>query len=160
MKIRLTVILFFPTFLVWMSPTLEIWQIYLLVGLMGLVAFGAFPQQTAINEKIYDDNEKIVSLHAFKKFKQDEIKNTIDPDSKLETIFESQFVYEADMMAAMLNQHGLQAHVFNRNSASILVHPLGDMKVKVLVSHHQKVQALDLIAKYQSDSFPEDTSIA
>ena len=62
-------------------------------------------------------------------------------------VYESQFLHEADLTASYLEYHGVRTHVFNRHNASILIHPLGEMTVRVLVHEDDAEQALRLLSR-------------
>ena len=80
--------------------------------------------------------------------------------ARLQNVFETQYLHEAEMMASMLESEGIPTHLFNRHNASILIHPMSEMQVKVLVPHDEVEHALALIEHYRNSITPEDSSIA
>ncbi len=52
---------------------------------------------------------------------------------RLVQVFDSSLLHEADLAAAFLEHNGIPTHVLNRHNASILIHPLGEMTVRVMV---------------------------
>ena len=71
------------------------------------------------------------------------------------------FCQKLILIVALLQHNGITAHLFNRNNASILIHPMGEMKAKVMVAQTDGNRALRIIenANPHPDS-PEDSSTA
>ena len=136
---------------------LEDWQVALsftaaLLAAMLLLA-------TAPNNKDLESNkDNVVSLDEFRRQRHGSAFE--ENQARLENVFETQYLHEAEMMASMLESEGISTHLFNRHNASILIHPMSEMKVKVLVPHDEVEHALALIEHYRNSITPEDSSIA
>ncbi len=145
----------------WPITHLHVYGIVVLVGLgiYGLHYFGWFKLPQNSKPPSSSDDEKVVSLDEFRRKKQQEAKKEKRPrEKRMEVVFASNFVTEADLVAAMLEQHDIPTRVLNRQNATILIHPMGEFTVKVLVPREYQEQALKLIQQHQSN-FPSNDSL-
>ena len=140
------------------NRTLEDWQV-------GLTLFFAVLAGWILNTLAKKDPKKrevpegkVVSLAEYRK--QRTRKAAGENRAELQNVYESQYLHEAEMIASMLKSDGIPNHVFNRHNASILIHPMSEMRVKVLVPAMYSEAALVLIEQYQDSISPEDSSIA
>lgn len=136
---------------------LEDWQVALSFTAALLVAM--LLQATAPKNKDLESNkDNVVSLDEFRR--QRHGSSFEENQARLQNVFETQYLHEAEMMASMLESEGIPTHLFNRHNASILIHPMSEMQVKVLVPHDEVEHALALIEHYRNSITPEDSSIA
>jgi hypothetical protein len=158
-----------PMILRWMAPfgvaifligwnrDFEQWQILytILTALILLLMI----HYTASSRSLPEPSESnVLSLDKFRRQRQ--VLAFEKNRSGLQNIFESQYFYEAEWMASMLEAEGVTTHVFNRHNASILIHPMGEMQVKVLVPGDEMGHTKALIEDFQNSITPEDSSIA
>ena len=99
---------------------------------------------------------KVVDLNSYRQRKQqsEEPKNTTPG---LQLVLETNFLPQADLVKALLEEHGIPVNLINRHNASILVHPLGSQTVKVLVPASEHTRALRLLeqnAPHSPDNGP------
>ena len=135
----------------------EDWQIMLTFG-AALVA-ALMLHYMAPSESLTEVTESnVVSLDKYRRHRQ--MLAYEENRSGLQNVFESQYLHEAEWMASMLETYGIPTHVFNRHNASILIHPMGEMQVKVLVPKDETEHAKALIEQFQNSIIPEDSSIA
>ncbi len=104
------------------------------------------------------NKDNVVSLDEFRRQRHGSAFE--ETQARLQNVFETQYLHEAEMMASMLESEGIPTHLFNRHNASILIHPMSEMQVKVLVPHDEVEHALALIEHYRNSITPEDSSIA
>ena len=139
------------------NRNLEDWQIMLTFGTALVVAF--MFHHIAPSESIHDATESnVVSLDKLRRQRQ--VLAHEDNRLGLQNVFESQYLHEAEWMASMLEAESILTHVLNRHNASILIHPMGEMQVKVLVPGDEIEHAKALIKHFQNSITPEDSSIA
>lgn len=77
-------------------------------------------------------------------------KSTPEPppeQPRLVQVFDSPLLHEADLAAAFLEHNGIPTHVLNRHNASILIHPLGEMTVRVMVHEADAALASQLLER-------------
>ena len=101
---------------------------------------------------------EFVSLAGYRR--QHDQRETGERRSELQNIFESQFLHETERIASMLEYGGILAHVLNRHNGSILVHPMAEMRFKVLVPLMEAEAARMLIEEDWEFASPEDSFIA
>ena len=99
---------------------------------------------------------KVVDLNSYRQRKQqaEERPNTAPG---LQLVLETNFLPQADLVKALLEEHGIPVNLLNRHNASILVHPLGSQTVKVLVPASEHTRAMRLLeqnAPYSPDNGP------
>ena len=99
---------------------------------------------------------KVVDLNSYRQRKQraEEPTNTTPG---LQLVLETNFLPQADLVKALLEEHGIPVNLINRHNASILVHPLGSQTVKVLVPASEHTRALRLLeqnAPHSPDNGP------
>ena len=136
---------------------LEDWQVALSFTAALLVAM--LLQATAPKIKDLESNkDNVVSLDEFRRQRHGSAFE--ENQARLQNVFETQYLHEAEMMASMLESEDIPTHLFNRHNASILIHPMSEMQVKVLVPHDEVEHALALIEHYRNSITPEDSSIA
>ena len=99
---------------------------------------------------------KVVDLNSYRQRKQ----QAEEPPSAapgLQLVLETNFLPQADLVKALLEEHGIPVNLLNRHNASILVHPLGSQTVKVLVPASEYTRALRLLeqnAPHSPDNGP------
>ena len=99
---------------------------------------------------------KVVDLNSYRQRKQ----QAEEPPSAapgLQLVLETNFLPQADLVKAFLEEHGIPVNLLNRHNASILVHPLGSQTVKVLVPASEHTRALRLLeqnAPHSPDNGP------
>ena len=99
---------------------------------------------------------KVVDLNSYRQRKQ----QAEEPPSAapgLQLVLETNFLPQADLVKALLEEHGIPVNLLNRHNASILVHPLGSQTVKVLVPASEHTRALRLLeqnAPHSPDNGP------
>ena len=136
---------------------LEDWQVMLTFAAALVVTImlqGLAPQQ----ESLETSESNVVSLDEFRRQRQASAFE--ENRTGLQNVFESQYLHEAELIASMLENEGIPTHVFNRHNASILIHPMGEMQVKVLVPRDEMENAQALIEHFRNSITPEDSSIA
>ena len=101
-------------------------------------------------------HSKVVDLNLYRQRKQ----QAVEPPSAapgLQLVLETNFLPQADLVKALLEEHGIPVNLLNRHNASILVHPLGSQTVKVLVPASEHTRALRLLeqnAPHSPDNGP------
>ena len=100
---------------------------------------------------------EVVSLAGYRR--QRDRRETGERRSELQNIYESQFLHEAERIASMLEYEGIPAHVLNRHNGSILIHPMAEMRFKVLVLLIDTEVARMFIEEDWEFASPEDSSI-
>tara|TARA_B100000513_G_scaffold86203_1_gene35784 strand:- start:110 stop:688 length:579 start_codon:yes stop_codon:yes gene_type:complete len=101
-------------------------------------------------------DSKVVDLNSYRQRKQ----QAEEPPSAapgLQLVLETNFLPQADLVKALLEEHGIPVNLLNRHNASILVHPLGSQTVKVLVPASEHTRALRLLeqnAPHSPDNGP------
>jgi hypothetical protein len=137
---------------------MEDWQVALtlLFTVFGGWILNSFSKKDP--ENLVVPEGKVVSMAEYRK--QRGRQETESNRSLLQNVYESQYLHEAELIASLLESEGIPTHVFNRHNASILIHPMGEMRVKVLVPTVDNEVAQVLIEQYQDSISPEDTSIA
>ena len=99
---------------------------------------------------------KVVDLNSYRQRKQ----QAEEPPSAapgLQLVLETNFLPQADLVKALLEEHGIPVNLLNRHNASILVHPLGSQTVKVLVPASEHTRAMRLLeqnAPHSPDNGP------
>jgi len=122
--------------------------------------FGAMLLQATApkNKELEAKKDNVVSLDEYRRQRHGSAFE--ENQARLQNVFETQYLHEAEMMASMLESEGIPTHLFNRHNASILIHPMSEMQVKVLVPHDEVEHALALIGHHRNSITPEDSSIA
>ena len=99
---------------------------------------------------------KVVDLNSYRQRKQ----QAEEPPSAapgLQLVLETNFLPQADLVKALLEEHGIPVNLLNRHNASILVHPLGSQTVKVMVPASDYTRAMHLLeqnAPHSPDNGP------
>ena len=99
---------------------------------------------------------KVIDLNSYRQRKQ----QAEEPPSAapgLQLVLETNFLPQADLVKALLEEHGIPVNLLNRHNASILVHPLGSQTVKVLVPASEHTRAMRLLeqnAPHSPDNGP------
>ena len=99
---------------------------------------------------------KVVDLNSYRQRKQ-QAEEPINTTPGLQLVLETNFLPRADLVKALLEEHGIPVNLLNRHNASILVHPLGSQTVKVLVPASEHTRALRLLeqnAPHSPDNGP------
>ena len=101
-------------------------------------------------------DSKVVDLNSYRQRKQqtEELPNLVPG---LQLVLETNFLPQADLVKALLEEHGIPVNLLNRHNASILVHPLGSQTVKVLVPASEYTRAMRLLeqnAPHSPDNGP------
>ena len=100
---------------------------------------------------------EVVSLAGYRR--QRGRRETGERRSELQNIYESQCLNEAECITSMLEYEGIPTHVLNRHNGSILIHPMAEMRFKVLVPLDAEAARM-LIEEDLGFASPEDSSIA
>lgn len=158
MPYRLLVVLVLSSLVIWGAGPLPFWAVMGVVAGVGWLVFHA-PSLLPKFEEPSPNEGKVVSLDAYRKQREHERK-VQEQGSGLRLVYESPVLHEADLTASLLEHHGIAVHVFNRHNASILIHPMGEMMVKVMVSQADWPRARRLIEDQSSRMPPEDFSTA
>ena len=101
-------------------------------------------------------DSKVVDLNSYRQRKQqaEELPNVVPG---LQLVLETNFLPQADLVKALLEEHGITVNLLNRHNASILVHPLGSQTVKVMVpksEHTRAIRLLEQNAPHSPDNGP------
>ena len=99
---------------------------------------------------------KVVDLYSYRQRKQQAEEPTNNTPG-LQLVLETNFLPQADLVKALLEEHGIPVNLLNRHNASILVHPLGSQTVKVLVPASEHTRAMRLLeqnAPHSPDNGP------
>lgn len=99
---------------------------------------------------------KVVDLNSYRQRKQ-QAEEPTNTTPSLQLVLETNFLPQADLVKALLEEHGIPVNLLNRHNASILVHPLGSQTVKVLVPASEHTRALRLLeqnAPHSPDNGP------
>ena len=91
-------------------------------------------------------HSKVVDLNSYRQRKQ----HAEEPPKAapgLQLVLETNFLPQADLVKALLEEHGIPVNLLNRHNASILVHPLGSQTVKVMVPASEHTRAMRLLEK-------------
>lgn len=156
--IALTIIITLITW--WLYPLDQVYLYVLILGAVGIFYFLERKKFSILSSLFPKSNEKIVYLDEFRRQKRQK-KEKEEVEDQFVVVFEAQLVIEADLVASMLESHNIATHVLNRHNASILIHPMNELTVKVLVSREDSDRALQLIQSHQETSpqdFPGGTS--
>ena len=86
---------------------------------------------------------KVIDLRQYRQRRQQP--ETAPQSEGLKPVLETNFLPQADLVQALLEENGIPAHVLNRHNASILVHPLGSQTVKVVVPASLHARAIRLL---------------
>ncbi|MGK5092686.1 DUF2007 domain-containing protein [Deltaproteobacteria bacterium TL4] len=162
MLISFLILISSSTLLIWWMHPADTFPVYMVVlGIGALLYYWEAHKQTRHSEKGKDSvaqgGNKVVYLDEIRRRKQrEEKKNQDKSDEPWVSIFESHFIVEADLVAAMLENHGILTQILNRQNATILIHPMGALTVKVLVSRDDATPAIRLIEKHRNSSQPPE----
>ena len=99
---------------------------------------------------------KVVDLNSYRQRKQ-QAEEPTNTTPGLQLVLETNFLPQADLVKAFLEEHGIPVNLLNRHNASILVHPLGSQTVKVLVPASEHTRALRILeqnAPHSPDNGP------
>ena len=99
---------------------------------------------------------KVVDLNSYRQRKQ-QVEEPTNNTPGLQLVLETNFLPQADLVKALLEEHGIPVNLLNRHNASILVHPLGSQTVKVLVPASEHTRAMRLLeqnAPHSPDNGP------
>ena len=99
---------------------------------------------------------KVVDLNSYRQRKQ-QAEEPTNTTPGLQLVLETNFLPQADLVKALLEEHGIPVNLLNRHNASILVHPLGSQTVKVLVPASEHTSAMRLLeqnAPHSPDNGP------
>ena len=99
---------------------------------------------------------KVVDLNSYRQRKQ-QAEEPTNTTPGLQLVLETNFLPQADLVKALLEEHGIPVNLFNRHNASILVHPLGSQTVKVMVPASDYTRAMHLLeqnAPHSPDNGP------
>ena len=99
---------------------------------------------------------KVVDLNSYRQRKQ-QVEEPTNTTPGLQLVLETNFLPQADLVKALLEEHGIPVNLFNRHNASILVHPLGSQTVKVMVPASEYTRAMHLLeqnAPHSPDTGP------
>lgn len=99
---------------------------------------------------------KVVDLNSYRQRKQ-QVEEPTNTTPGLQLVLETNFLPQADLVKALLEEHGIPVNLLNRHNASILVHPLGSQTVKVLVPASEHTRAMRLLeqnAPHSPDNGP------
>ena len=112
-------------------------------------------EYTFFNSHNHPDS-KVVDLNSYRQRKQqaEEPPNVVPG---LQLVLETNFLPQADLVKALLEEHGIPVNLLNRHNASILVHPLGSQTVKVMVpasEHSRAIRLLEQNAPHSPDKGP------
>ena len=112
-------------------------------------------EHTFFNLHNHSDS-KVVDLNSYRQRKQqaEEPPNVVPG---LQLVLETNFLPQADLVKALLEEHGIPVNLLNRHNASILVHPLGSQTVKVMVpasEHTRAIRLLEQNAPHSPDKGP------
>ena len=112
-------------------------------------------EHTFFNLHNHSDS-KVVDLNSYRQRKQqaEESPNVVPG---LQLVLETNFLPQADLVKAFLEEHGIPVNLLNRHNASILVHPLGSQTVKVMVpasEHTRAIRLLEQNAPHSPDKGP------
>jgi len=112
-------------------------------------------EHTFFNLHNHSDS-KVVDLNSYRQRKQqaEESPNVVPG---LQLVLETNFLPQADLVKALLEEHGIPVNLLNRHNASILVHPLGSQTVKVMVpasEHTRAIRLLEQNAPHSPDKGP------
>ena len=112
-------------------------------------------EHTFLNSHNHPDS-KVVDLNSYRQRKQqaEESPNVVPG---LQLVLETNFLPQADLVKALLEEHGIPVNLLNRHNASILVHPLGSQTVKVMVpasEHTRAIRLLEQNAPHSPDKGP------
>ena len=112
-------------------------------------------EHTFFNSHNHSDS-KVVDLNSYRQRKQqaEESPNVVPG---LQLVLETNFLPQADLVKALLEEHGIPVNLLNRHNASILVHPLGSQTVKVMVpasEHTRAIRLLEQNAPHSPDNGP------
>ena len=100
---------------------------------------------------------KVVDLNSYRQRKQ-QAEEPTNTTPSLQLVLETNFLPQADLVKALLEEHGIPVNLLNRHNASILVHPLGSQTVKVLVPASEHTRAMRLLeqnAPHSPDNGPD-----
>ena len=112
-------------------------------------------EHTFFNSHNHPDS-KVVDLNSYRQRKQqaEEPPNVVPG---LQLVLETNFLPQAVLVKALLEEHGIPVNLLNRHNASILVHPLGSQTVKVMVpasEHTRAIRLLEQNAPHSPDKGP------
>ena len=102
---------------------------------------------------------KVVDLNSYRQRKQQAEEPTNNTPG-LQLVLETNFLPQADLVKAFLEEHGIPVNLLNRHNASILVHPLGSQTVKVLVPASEHTRAMRLLEQNTPHSPDNGPNIA
>jgi len=137
-------------------PFRDFLSLLVVVGaLAGAVTLWKPWEYTFFNSHNHPDS-KVVDLNSYRQRKQqaEEPPNVVPG---LQLVLETNFLPQADLVKALLEEHGIPVNLLNRHNASILVHPLGSQTVKVMVpasEHTRAIRLLEQNAPHSPDKGP------
>ena len=137
-------------------PFRDFLSLLVVVGaLAGAVTLWKPWEHTFFNLHNHSDS-KVVDLNSYRQRKQqaEESPNVVPG---LQLVLETNFLPQADLVKALLEEHGIPVNLLNRHNASILVHPLGSQTVKVMVpasEHTRAIRLLEQNAPHSPDKGP------
>ena len=166
---KLTEMLWIQFFILISSSTLVVWwlypigqaYVYLVVGGLGILIYylEQFKNMPHVPSISLSTANNVIDLNEFRRRKQEQAKEHQQP-SKIQwvPIFEAPYVIEADLVASMLESHGIVTQILNRHHASILIHPMNESIVKILVSKEDAPCAIQLIQRQHHEISSPDPS--
>ena len=143
----------------WLSPIEQIY-VYWVIGGIGTSMY--YLSKVRISHPLSTSVAKannVIDLDAFRRRKQEEAKRHLQ-SSKVQwvSIFEAPYVIEADLVASMLESHGIATQILNRHLVSILIHPINELTVKILVPTEEAPRAIRLIQQQHHEQTSPDPS--
>ena len=117
------------------------------------------PWEKSFFTKSTHPSSKVVDLNSYRQRKQqtEDFPNLVP---SLQLVLETNFLPQADLVKALLEEHGITVSLLNRHNASILVHPLGSQTVKVMVPASEYTHAMHLLKQFAPHSPDNGPNIA
>ena len=137
-------------------PFRDLLSLLVVVGaLAGALTLWKPWEHTLFNSHNHPDS-KVVDLNSYRQRKQ-QVEEPPNVVPGLQLVLETNFLPQADLVKALLEEHGIPVNLLNRHNASILVHPLGSQTVKVMVpasEHTRAIRLLEQNAPHSPDKGP------
>lgn len=125
-------------------PFLDFLSLLVVIGaLAGVLTLWKPWEHPSFVATTYPDS-KVVDLNSYRQRKQ-QAEESPDAVPGLQVVLETNFLPQADLVKALLEEHGIPANLLNRHNASILIHPLGSQTVKVMVPASERTRAIRIL---------------
>ncbi|MBF0237212.1 MAG: DUF2007 domain-containing protein [SAR324 cluster bacterium] len=148
----LTLTIIISSVLIWGINPQSQWVVYGILILAGalVIKFTEYSQKPRPQRP--QNTAEVISLDEYRKKKQEARNNSTFP--AWVPVLASTSVIEAELVSGFLETEGIETRILNKQQASILIHPVDALEIKVLVKPSDERKAKDLIKNRQDQNVP------